>query len=160
MDNKKNAEVLIDGKIYSLSSGEDQQYLQKIAGYITEKTVQLKRQEGFSKQSQEYQAVMVEFNIADDYFRALDKAAASDRKRDHMERDSYSLKHELVTVQMSLERTEKELAEAKQELASVTEELKNVKAALEEEKRRQKPDRDELLRLRALQATYNRGGIK
>lgn len=123
MNNNRNAEVLIDGKIYSFSGEEDQQYLQRIASYISDKTAQLKAQDGFTKQSQEYQAVMVEFNIADDYFMALDRAAVSDKKRDDMGRESYSLKHELVTIQMALDRKEKELDEIRQELAEVKKEF-------------------------------------
>ncbi len=131
MENKKYSEVLIDGKIYSLSGAEDQQYLQRVAAYLSEKTAQLKSQEGFLKQSQEYQAVMVELNIADDYFKALDKAEISDRKRDAMERDSYSLKHELVTTQMSLERKEQELADLRKKLEESREETAAVRRELE-----------------------------
>ena len=132
MNNKNYAEVLIDGKIYTLGGAEDQQYLQRVAGYISEKTTQLKKQEGFSKQSQEYQAVMVKLNIADDYFKATDRAAASDRRVEDMERETYSLKHELVTTQMNLERRERELEQAQAEL---------------------KENREELMKLRTIQAT-------
>ncbi len=152
MNEKNHAEVLIDGKIYSFSGEEDQQYLQKIAGYISDKTVQLKRQDGFSKQSQEYQAVMVEFNIADDYFRAVDQAAASDRKRDDMERESYSLKHELVTAQMALERRERELADTRKELDEAKKALAEAQKALSESETLNAEEREELLKLRALKA--------
>ncbi len=185
MDNIKNSEVLIDGKIYSLSGTEDQQYLQKVAGYISEKTAQLKRQEGFTKQSQEYQAVMVEMNIADDYFKALDRAAVSDQKRDSMERDSYSLKHELVTTQMNLERKEQELAQtreqsarelaqvkeqAAQELAQAREQAAQELAQAKEQAAREREEaagreealqkklneaQSEILKLKALQAAYS-----
>ena len=57
---KHYAEVLIDGKIYTLGGAEEEHYLQRVASYISEKISQMKRQEGFSRQSQEYQAVMVE----------------------------------------------------------------------------------------------------
>ena len=66
MDAKNYAEVLIDGKIYTLGGSEDERYLQRVASYINDKTAQLKKQSGFTKQSQDYQAVMVELNIADD----------------------------------------------------------------------------------------------
>ncbi len=59
VDNKNYAEVLIDGKIYTLGGMEDEHYLQRVASYINEKTAQLKRQEGFTRQSQEYQTVMI-----------------------------------------------------------------------------------------------------
>lgn len=100
MDTKNYAEVLIDGKIYTLGGAEDENYLQRVASYINEKTAQMKQQEGFSKQSQEYQAVMIELNLADDYFKATSRADISEQQRDEMEHESYSLKHELVTTQL------------------------------------------------------------
>lgn len=132
MNNKNYAEVLIDGKIYTLGGAEDQEYFQKVAGYITGKMNELKKQDRFSRQSQEYQAVMVALNIADDYFKALSKVEESNRRCEEMEKETYGLKHELVTTQMNLERREKELAKAQAEL---------------------KENRDELMKLRAIQAT-------
>ena len=119
MDTKNYAEVLIDGKIYTLGGTEDEHYLQRVASYINEKTAQLKRQEGFTRQSEEYQAVMISLNIADDYFKAIDRAAVSERQRDDMERESYGLKHELVTTQMRLEDAVRNLDEKKAELDRV-----------------------------------------
>ena len=98
VDTKNYAEVLIDGKIYTLGGTEDEHYFQRVASYINEKTAQLKRQEGFTRQSQEYQAVMISLNIADDYFKATNRAAVSERQRDEMEKESYGLKHELVNL--------------------------------------------------------------
>ena len=142
MDTKNYAEVLIDGKIYTLGGTEDEHYLQRVASYINEKTAQLKRQEGFTRQSQEYQAVMISINIADDYFKATNRAAVSERQRDEMERESYGLKHELVTTQMRLENTEKELEENKKELTILKKDMENA--------------REELLRLRALREASGR----
>lgn len=138
MDTKNYAEVLIDGKIYTLGGTEDEHYLQRVASYINEKTAQLKRQEGFTKQSQEYQAVMIELNIADDYFKATNRAAVSERQRDEMEKESYGLKHELVTTQMRLENTTKELNEKKTELDILKKDMEKAQ--------------EELMKLKALQA--------
>lgn len=121
------AEVLIDGKIYTLGGAEEEHYLQKVASYINEKTSQLKKQPGFSKQSQDYQAVMVELNIADDYFKMLDEATEAKRQKDEMEKETYSLKHELVTTQMKLEACLKELEEIQKRPAKNEQEIKKLK---------------------------------
>lgn len=145
MDTKNYAEVLIDGKIYTLGGTEDEHYLQRVASYINEKTALLKRQDGFTRQSQEYQAVMISLNIADDYFKATNRAAVSERQRDEMERESYGLKHELVTTQMRLENVTKDLEEKKEELEKVKKELEKA--------------HEELLKLRAVQAASGVGGL-
>lgn len=128
MNGKHYAEVLIDGKIYTLGGAEEAHYLQQVASYINDKTAQLKQQPGFTKQSQEYQAVMIQLNIADDYFKAMDRAAVNERNRDEMEKETYSLKHELVMAQMKLENAENKLQEVQSQLKAAQAEILKLKA--------------------------------
>ena len=88
MDTKHYTEVLIDGRIYTLGGTEDEGY----------------------KQSAEYQTAMIELNMADDYFKAREQIARLEQLKHEMEKEVYSLKHELVTTQMKLEAANKELA--------------------------------------------------
>lgn len=127
MDAKNYAEVLIDGKIYTLGGSEDEHYFQRVASYINDKTAQLKKQAGFTKQSQDYQAVMVELNIADDYFKMMDEALEAKQQKEDMEKETYSLKHEIVTTQMKLEAVLKELEELQKKPLKNDQELKRLK---------------------------------
>lgn len=113
MDSKHYTEVLIDGKIFTLGGYEDEGYMQRVASYINEMITTLKQQNGFSKQSAEYQNVMIELNMADDYFKARDQIARLEQQKAEMEKETYSLKHELVATQMKLEAARKELEEHK-----------------------------------------------
>ena len=81
MDTKHYTEVLIDGRIYTLGGTEDEGYMQRVASYINEMITTLKRQEGFTKQSAEYQTAMVELNMADDYFKAREQIAQLERQK-------------------------------------------------------------------------------
>jgi cell division protein ZapA len=103
METKNYAEVLIDGRIYTLGGAEEQEYLQKVAAYINDKIVMLKSQPGFTRQSPDYQEVMIQLNLADDYFKALQEAKAYKAQKEEMEREMYSLKHELISAQMRLD---------------------------------------------------------
>lgn len=103
MDTKHYTEVLIDGRIYTLGGNEDEAYLQRVASYINEMIATMKRQEGFTKQSTEYQTAMVELNMADDYFKARERIARLEQMKAEMEKEIYSLKHELVSIQMKQE---------------------------------------------------------
>ena len=71
MDTKNYTQVLIDGKIYTLGGSEDEAYLQKAASYVNEKITTMHALPGFSKQSADYQQLMLLLNIADDYFKSL-----------------------------------------------------------------------------------------
>lgn len=113
MDSKHVTEVLIDGKIYTLGGNEDEGYIQRLASYINEMIITLKRQAGFTKQSAEYQNVMIELNMADDYFKAREQIAGLEQQKAEMEKETYSLKHELVATQMKLEAVKAELAAKK-----------------------------------------------
>ena len=124
METKNYTQVLIDGKIYTLGGNEDEAYLQRTASYVNEKNMQLRGIPGFSKQSADYQQVMIQLNIADDYFKALDHS-------EQMEKESYSLKHELVSTQMKLEAVLKDLEERQVQLEETASHL----AKLERENR-------------------------
>lgn len=120
MEQKNYTEVLIDGKIYTLGGMEEEFYLQQVAAYINEKTGKLKKQDGFLKQSADYQSVMIQLNIADDYFKEQERADGLAEQKAAMEKEAYSLKHEMITTQMKLESMEKELAELKKQSAAPT----------------------------------------
>lgn len=109
MEEKNYAEVLIDGVIYTLGGAEDEMYLQRVAAYLNDKIGKLKKQDGFTKQSADYQSVMIELNIADDYFKEQERADALAEQKAALEKEAYSLKHELITTQMKLENALKDL---------------------------------------------------
>lgn len=103
MEKKNYAEVLIDGKIYTLGGAEEQEYLQKVAAYINEKIGILKAQPGFTRQNMDYQEVMIYLNLADDYFKTLQETKMLRAQKEELEKEVYSLKHELIGVRMKLD---------------------------------------------------------
>ena len=103
MDKKNYTEVLIDGNIYTLGGSEEQEYLQKVAAYINQKIGILKAQPGFTRQNKDYQEVMIYLNLADDYFKTLQEAKMLRAQKNDLEKEIYSLKHELIGVQMKLD---------------------------------------------------------
>ena len=103
MEEKNYTEVLINGNVYTLGGAEDPEYLQKVAAYINEKVAVLKAQPGFTRQNKDYQEVMIYLNLADDYFKTLQEAMML-----RAEKEIYSLKHELISLQMKQEAAQKE----------------------------------------------------
>lgn len=135
MDSKNYTQVLIDGKIYTLGGMEDEGYLQKTASYVNEKNTAMRRLPGFTKQSADYQMAMVELNMADDYFKAVERADEMERQRDAMEKDTYSLKHELVSTQIKLETVLKELEENQKQLEQLIRTNARLEASLKAARR-------------------------
>ena len=104
---KTDTEVIIGGRVLTLSGYESEEYLQKVAAYINEKIAVLKAQPGFTRQNKDYQEVMIYLNLADDYFKTLQEAMMLRAQKDEMEKEIYSLKHELIGLQMKQESAEK-----------------------------------------------------
>ncbi len=112
---KTDTKVIIDGKVYTLSGYESEEYIQKIASYLNGKIEELKKEEGYSHLSRDLQTLLLEINLSDDYFKAQKKLEALNEDLESREKDLYDIKHELVTTQMRLESTEKSLKKAEQE---------------------------------------------
>ena len=106
---KTDTKVVIGGKVYTLSGYESEEYIQKTASYLNGKIEDLSREEGYSHLSRDLQTLLLEINLADDYFKARKQAEAMSADVQDREKDLYDLKHELVTTQMKLENTEKNL---------------------------------------------------
>ena len=70
MSAKTNAEVVIGGKVYTLSGFESEEYLQKIASYINTKISEAEELDSFKHLTPDMRAILTELNIADDYFKA------------------------------------------------------------------------------------------
>ena len=65
MSAKTDTEVLIGGKVYTLSGYESEEYLQKVALYINNKLNEYNKIDNFKRQSMDTQCVLLELNIAD-----------------------------------------------------------------------------------------------
>ena len=111
MSSKNKTEVLIDGKIYTLSGYESEEYLQRVATYINNKLAELKKLDGYGRLSQENKSILLELNVADDYFKAKKQ-------------------HELIGAQIKLEDGAKELAALKESVAEYQKQIVRLETQL------------------------------
>ena len=107
MSAKTSAEVVIDGKVYTLSGYEGEEYLQKVAAYINNKINEFEAIEDYRHIPLNMKNTLIQLNIADDYFKALDRVKALEEDLDLKDRELYDLKHELITSQIKLESKDK-----------------------------------------------------
>ena len=113
---KTDTEVIIGGKVFTLSGYESEEYLQKVASYINNKMAEYGRLDSFKRQPRERQAVLLQLNIADDYFKARKQIALLEEDLQAKEKELYDLKHELIASQIKLENAEKALKSAQNDL--------------------------------------------
>ena len=107
MASKTDTEVLIGGKVFTLSGYESEEYLQKVASYINNKIAEYNKIEGFKRQPIDTQNVLLQLNIADDYFKSKKQIELMEEQLSEKEKELYDLKHELIATQIKLENTEK-----------------------------------------------------
>ena len=107
MSSKTDTEVIIGGKVFTLSGYESEEYLQKVASYINNKITEYNKNESFKRLSLDMQNVLLQLNIADDYFKAKKQINILEEEIQTKEKELYNLKHELIASQIKLENTEK-----------------------------------------------------
>ena len=112
MASSKNfTEVLIGGKVFTLSGFESEEYLQKVSTYLNHKIDECSSSEGYRKQSAETRSVLLALNIADDYFKARKQGGTLESDIEAKDKEMY----DLISVQIKLENADKALDKLKEE---------------------------------------------
>ena len=91
MSSKNKTEVLIAGKIFTLSGYESEEYLQKVATYINNKIAEFKKLDGYNHQTKENKSILLELNIADDYFKAKKQVEMVEEELSEKDKELYDL---------------------------------------------------------------------
>lgn len=127
---KTDTEVLIAGKVYTLSGFESEEYYQKIASYINNKLNEYSHIDAFRRANVDRQNVLMQINIADDYFKSRKQILDMEDDMNAKEKEMYDLKHELVNAQMKMENMEKNLKVCKEELADKDKKIIQLEAEI------------------------------
>ena len=123
MSAKTSAEVVIDGKVYTLSGYEGEEYLQKVASYINGKINEFTSIEEYRHIPLNMKNTLIQLNIADDYFKA---------KKLGDELEIYDLKHDLISNQVKTETAEESLKKLERDNKELLLNKARLEAALED----------------------------
>ena len=132
MSAKTNAEVVIDGKVYTLCGYEEPEYLQKVAAYINSKINEIDTLDGAKTLPANMKSVMIQLNIADDYFKAKSQVEKLERDMELKDRELYDLKHDLISIQLKNESTDERIKELEAENRELLLNKVRLEAALED----------------------------
>lgn len=108
MSSKNYVDVIIDGKIYNIGGFESEAYLQKVATYINNMIQDFKQNESYRMQNMDMQRILLEINIANDYFKAKKQADMLEGDLELKEKEVYDLKHELIVSDSKAETATKD----------------------------------------------------
>lgn len=128
MASKMSTEVLIGGKVYTLSGYESEEYLQKVASFINKKIDELSsNMEGYNHLTQEQRALLMELNLADEYFKSKQRVEQLEADLEEVRQSQAQMKHEAISLQIKLDTMKDTIAE----LEAKNKELTMVKDRLE-----------------------------
>ena len=135
MSAKTDTEVIIGGKVLTVSGNESVEYLQKVASYINNKINEYAKMDSFRRQSVDKQNMLIQLNIADDYFKARKQIDLLEQDLKAKDNELYDLKHELIATQIKLDNTSKSLKEANETLNENSKQIVRLETELEESKK-------------------------
>ena len=115
MPAKNEAEVAIGGKVITLSGYESREYIQKVAAYLDNKLDEHKKMESYNRLPLEFQNIMIQLNIADEFFKAKNMADTLKGDLESKDKEIYDLKHELITLQAKADKQAEEIAQLKKD---------------------------------------------
>ena len=112
---RNSTEVLIGGKVITLSGFESEEYLQRISTYLNHKIAECTSIEGYNRQTAETRSTLLALNIADDYFKAKKQGSVFENDVQQKDKEMYDLKHELISTQIRAGNLEQEIERLKEE---------------------------------------------
>lgn len=129
---KNTTQVLIGGKIVTLSGYESEEYLQKVANYMNNKLTELGQLPRYNRQALETRHTLLSLNIADDYFKAKRQAEMYEEELEAKDREMYELKHDLINGQVELDKGRKSVEEKDRQIAELQAKVDELEKELEE----------------------------
>lgn len=108
MSEKNQVQVLLGGKVLTVSGYESEEYLEKVASYLNHKVGEFSAMKGYRRMASETRETLLALNVADDYFKAKEKAEELEAELERKNRELISLRQELVSLQVMRENMKKQ----------------------------------------------------
>lgn len=132
MTAKKSAEVIIDGKVYTLSGYEEEGYLQQVGTYINNKIAEYQSMDDVKRLSIDTKHTLIELNIADDFFKAKESVEKLEQDVEQREKEIYDLKHDLIADQIRIDDLEAKVKKLEEENKELLLHKSKLEASLED----------------------------
>ena len=116
INNKKDGQVIIDGKVVNVSAEESLEYMQKVALYVNNKISEIRMSQYYNRLSGDDKSLLLNLNIADDYFKAKDKVDKLEEEVKKLEKTNYDIQHEQIETKIKYESALKMQEEYKHQL--------------------------------------------
>lgn len=103
MSTKNQTQVMIGGKILMVGGYESEEYMQRVSYYLNNKLAEVQKNESFRKQTDDRKNIMIQLNIADDYFKAKKQVEVLEDHVAARDKELFDLKHQMMDMQRKLD---------------------------------------------------------
>lgn len=138
MNKYNDIEVIINNKRYTLSGYESEEYLHRVASYINNKHAQFRNKDAYKFLDSDLKNILIQINIADDYYKTLDKLNELKKENESKSNEIYDIRHELITSRTMLDAANKEIEELKKELNEAQKKIVKLETELADAGKRPK----------------------
>lgn len=97
MNEKNDIKVIINNKQYTISGYESEEYLQKLALFLNSKYTELSKEAGYKHLDATHKNLMVQLNLADEYYKMVEKKEDVEKELEKRDKELFELKHELIS---------------------------------------------------------------
>ena len=160
-----DTKIKIGGRTITLSGSESAEYMQKVAEYLNGKGNSFNEDSSFWTLPEDMKNIMIQLNLADDYFKARERGEKLDKAMEAMkeahakeleevrEESRQELERALHQSQddniLEIESLKKQLSEARTQLTGTQTIMKQLQASLQKEKTRATESEETLEKERA-----------
>ena len=143
MADMNETQVIIAGKVLTLTGYETAEYTQKVANYINKKMDECRNAVSFRSQNKETQMLLVALNIADDYMKIAEKLIENEQLIKDKDKEIYNLKHDIVTTQSRLDKADEQVRTLQDKMAESSKKLIQLDAKLRTRDKNSKADKED-----------------
>ena len=143
MADVNETQVIIAGKVLTLTGYETAEYTQKVANYINKKMDECRNAVSFRSQNKETQMLLVALNIADDYMKISEKLKENEQLIKDKDTEIYNLKHDVITIQGRLDKADDQVRTLQDKMAESSKKLIQLDAKLRTKDKSSRSDRDD-----------------
>ena len=142
MSELNETQVIIAGRVLTLTGYETAEYTQRVGNYINKKLDECKVDPGFKKQNKETQMLMLAINVTDDYMKIVEKLEENEQIIKEKDKEIYNLKHDIITTQQRLDKADEQVKTLQDKIADSSKKLLQLDAKINNRGRKKASDSD------------------
>ncbi|MBQ6361387.1 MAG: cell division protein ZapA [Lachnospiraceae bacterium] len=104
MNENNRTKITFGSRSITLSGNEDSEYVTRLADYLNGKTEEMASTASYKRLTENDRTAMLLFNIADDYFKAKDRADRLEKELQRLEAESEEMRYRFVRERMKQEK--------------------------------------------------------